>query len=360
MNVWALPGPAGFLRRVERSLRDGVSVVARFPGGEQAGFRDRILTLLNDSWTCAVFPPEPRQTPFESLRCRFAPRLSCEWGENLLDLCELEDFKGRLIWLDGLERLDRSDWRAWRKFLGDYAQASRSMREFERTLFVASLEGAPSAEPPERDVTLTMHDWRGVVNEMDLLFLAYERLGERNVSPAMRSLLASTVARVAAWDLETAARLLDEVGDVILEPGPMLRSVAKEKGWTAKTPIGWEFGTESGSGSRHAVLASLDDPPREIRRRVWSAQVGELLPLIDAWRLEIVLENHEQLAAHLGREGNRIDPLDLDVGDLTGMVQRPGFESDVRIRVRRMNKWRNDLAHLKPLSVAAMRSLTGS
>ena len=62
MNVWALPGPAGFLRRVERSLRDGVSVVARFPGGEQAGFRDRILTLLNDSWTCAVFPPEPRQT----------------------------------------------------------------------------------------------------------------------------------------------------------------------------------------------------------------------------------------------------------------------------------------------------------
>lgn len=360
MNVWALPGPAGFLRRVECSLRDGVSVVARFPGGDQAGFRDRILTLLNDSWICTVFRTEPTQTPFDSLRCRFAPGLSRQWGENLLDLCELEDFKGRLIWLGGLERLDRNGWRAWRKFLTDYAQASRSMREFERTLFVVSLEGAPPAEPPERDVTLTTHDWRGVATEMDLLILAYERLGERNVSATMRSLLAATVARVAAWDLETAARLLDEDGDVILDPGQMLRSVAKEKGWTAEASVGWEFGTESGAGSRHAALASLDDPPREIRRRVWSAQVAVLLPLIDAWRREVVLENHAQLSAHLRREGNRIDPLDLDVGDLAGMIQRPGFDDAVRRRVRQMNAWRNDLAHLKPLAAGAVRSLAAS
>ena len=360
MNVWELPGPAGFLKRVERSLRDGVSVVVRFPGEELAGFRERTLTLLNDSWTCTIFRPEPAQSPFESLRRRFGSGFSCGWGENLLDLCELEDFKERLIWLDGLERLDRTDWRTWRKFLTDYAQASRSMREFERTLFVVSLYGTPPAEPPERDVTLMTHDWRGVVDEMDLLFLACERLSERNARPAMRSLLAATIARVAAWDLETALRMLDEDSDVILEPGQMLQSFAREKGWTADTLVGWEFGTESGNGSRHAALASLDDPPREIRRRIWSAQVSILLPLVDTRRYEIVQEHRGKLRAHLNSEQDRTDPLDLDMGKLKGMIQRPGFDIDVKRRVGRLHRWRNELAHLELLSLDAMRSLTDS
>ena len=266
MNVWMLPGPAGFLRKVERSLRNGVSTIVRFPGREQTGFRERLLALLNDSWACSVFRPEPAYPPFESLCSRFAPNFSSGWRASLLDLCEREDFQGRLIWIDGLKRLDRNDWLAWREFLTDYAQASRSVQEFDRTLFVVSVEGTPPAEPPKADVTLTTHDWRGVIDEMDLLFLAYEELGGRNVNPAMRSLLATTVARVAVWDLETAERLLDEEDDVILEPENMLRSLAYKKGWTTETPVGWEFGTESGNGSIHAALASLYNPPREVRR----------------------------------------------------------------------------------------------
>ena len=275
-------------------------------------------------------------------------------------MCERENFQGRLIWLDGLERLNRNDWLAWRKFFVDYAQASRSVQEFNRTLFVASLEGTPPAEPPETDVTLTTHDWRGVVDEMNLLFLAYERLGERNVNPAMRSLLATTVARVAIWDLATAERLLDEESDVILEPDHMLRSVAHEKGWTTETPVGWKFGTDSGNGSLHAALVSLHTPPREIRRRVWSAQISVLLPLIDAHRYEIAKENHGQLAARLRSEGKAIDPLDLQVGDLMSPELRRGFDRNVRNRVERLVRWRNTLAHLKPLSPNAVRSLAGS
>ena len=360
MNAWTLPGPAGFLRRVERSLRDGVSVVVRFPGREQAGFREQALTLLHGSWRCSVFRPEPVRLPFDSLRDRFAPQLSSAWETSLLDLCEQQDFQGRLIWIDGLDGLDRDDWLAWKQFLVDYAQASRSVRAFERTLFVAVLEGVPPADPPERDVTLTTHDWCGVVDEMDLLFLAYERLGERNLVRTMRSLLATTVAYVTAWDLEIAERLLDEEHDVILDPICMLRSVARDKGWTVDTPVRWDFGTASENGSRHAALASLDDPPREIRRRVWSAQVSVLLPVIDAWRLEIIQEHRATLAVHLRGERNEIDPLDLDVGALTGMIQRPGFDDAIRRRVRQMNRWRNDLAHLKPLAAGAVHSLARS
>ena len=108
-----------------------------------------------------------------------------------------------------------------------------------------------------------------------------------------------------------------------------------------------------------AAIASLENPPREIQRRLWSAQVSVLLPEIDAWRRYFVLENRGLLASHLRREGNGMDPLDLDVGNLTGMVQRPGFDSSARRQVRRMNEWRNDLAHLKPLPCHAARLLAG-
>ena len=360
MTSWLLPGPARFLRRVERSLRDGISVVARFPGTEQAGFREQVLTLLHGSMRCTVFRPEPAGLPFESLRDRFVPQFSTEWGPRLLDLCEQHEFQGRLIWIDGLNGLDRDDWCKWKQFFVDYAQASRSVRAFERTLFVVVLAGIPPADPPERDVTLTTHDWRDVVDEMDLLFLAYERLGQRDLSRTMHSLVATTVARVAAWELEIAERLLDEQHDVILNPTSMLRSVARDKGWTTTTPVHWQIGTASGNGSRHAVLASLDDPPREIRRRVWSAQASVMLPVIDRLRIEIIQKHHAQIARCLESEGMAIDPLDLDIGKLTGMTHRPGFDDSVQHRVRRLNGWRNDLAHLDLLGSSAVRFLAAS
>ena len=361
MNVWTLPGPARFLRRVERSLRDGVSVVVRFPGKQLPGFRERALMVLHQSWHCAIHRPEPAISPIESLRERFAPQLSTAWDPSLLDLCKDKEFQGRLIWLDGLDDMVTDDWFAWKQFLGRYAQASRSVTGFERTLFVVVLEGTPPAEPPARDVTLTLHDWSGVVDEMDLLFLAYQRLGDRNVVQTMRSLLATTVAQVAAWDIETAERLLNEETKVILNPSSMLRSFAREKSWTSDTPVRWDLGTASMDGSPHAALASLDDPPREIRRRVWAAQLSVLLPAIDRRRIKIIEEHYEQLAVRLELEGNGTDnPFDLDIGNLTHLINRPGFDDAIYRQVTDLNSWRNDLAHLKPLSARALRSLTAS
>ena len=357
MNLWNLPGPGRFLQRVERALRDGANVVVRFPVAAPAGFAERTRALLHESWRCAVFRPAPADPPFESLRERFAPHLSGAWTPTLLDLCENESFRGRLIWLDGLGRLSEEDWSAWKKFLVDYAQACRSVPEFERTLVVAVLAGTPPADPPAEDVTLKCFDWRGIIDEMDLLLAAYERLLSRDAGPVMRSLLATTVARVASWDPDMAERLLDEEGDAILDPGFLLQSVAREKGWTSDTTPCWELGTASGHGVSHAALASLEDPPRELRHRLWSAQASVLLPSIAGWRWDLLMEHRALLAEHLEREGSPADPMDLDIGELTGMVQRPGFDPEVRRNVRQMHRWRNELAHLRPLSANAARLL---
>ena len=264
MNLWTLPGPARFLLRVERALRDGANVVVRFPVATPSGFGERMRALLTESWRCTVFRPEAASPPFQSLRERFAPHLPHEWNPTLLDLCEQEDFRGRLIWLDGVGRMDREDCFAWKKLLADYAQASRSVPEFERTLFVAVLEGAPPTDAPPQDIALKCFDWRGVIDETDLFLAAHERLHSRDAGPVMRSLLATTVARVASWDPDTAERLLDEGCEAILDPLSLLQSVAREKGWTSDTNACWELGTRHGAAfgfrSRRSTGRAANEP----------------------------------------------------------------------------------------------------
>ena len=348
MNIWSLPGPADFLEAVERSLRDGASVVVRFPRRMTVGFDDAVQERCDFlRWT--VFRPDGSGSPCERLLGRFAPK-----GTSLPDLCEAPDFQGRLIWID---RLDRDTWPECKEFLTDYAQFSRNVPQLGRTRFIVCLVGAPPKKPPPRDAALDVHEWRDVVNELDLLFLAYGRLGERAVSDVMRLLLATTVARVAKWDLDVAERLLGEDDDKIIDPVRVLRSIAQEAGWTCATPADWALGTASATGAIHAALAALDEPPRKVHRRIWSAQASVLLPIIDERRYDIVRENHGQISTHLNVDGDLTDPFDLDIGRLKGMVQRPGFGRHISNVVRHLNNARNDLAHLRPLGLSAIRAL---
>lgn len=357
MDIWHLPGPAAFIRRVEHALRSGASVVVRFPGEAPTGFGEHVRSRLHGSWRCTILRPEPGDRPFESLQRRFAPQLPLDWRPTLLDLCEHTEFQGRLVWLDGPDLMNEEDWREWSAFLEDYGRACRSVPEFERTLFVMVLRGTPPVDAPSEDVTLQRCDWRGFVGEMDLLWLAYEQLCQRETQAAMLALLATTVARVAVWDIRLVERLLHEKCGVILDPLDFLRSIADEKGWTSDTTACWELGTDSGNGTAHAALVALDDPPRELERRLWSAQASTLLPVIDGWRRDFVVEHRNLLEGYLRDEGDSADPLDLDVGRLVGMVQRPGFDPEVRRTVRRMLNWRNDIAHLKPVPGREARTL---
>ena len=299
-------------------------------------------------WT--VFRLDGARKPCESLLERFAPR-----GSSLVDLCAAQEFQGRLIRIDGL---DRDTWPDCRQFLTDYARYSRNVARLDRTQFLVILVDAPLEAPPPRDATLEVHDWRGAVSEMDLLFLAYERLEARRVNEMMRVLLATIVARVAAWNLDIAEQMLDleSEGDIV-DPIYMLRSIAANEGWTLETPAEWALGTASGTGVVHAALASLEKPPRELRSRIWSAQASVLLPIIDKQRYEIVQENSRQIAAVLKMDSNSLDPFDLEIGDLAGMAWRLKFSGYLTNRVRRLHNARNDLAHLKPLGIDKVRAL---
>ena len=351
--MWNLPGPARYLGAVERSLLDGASVVLRFPGDVPADLKGALRALLGDIWQWAtveadaVIESAGGGLVLRGLCERFAPRLLPVARLTLADLCEEEEFRRRLIWIDGLHS---NDCGGWLSFLAAYAQASRGVPTLERTRFVALVDGAPRTRVT-RDICLAVHDWRDVVDEMDLLFLADSRLRDRGVDGKERLLLATTVARVAAWDCEVATALREEAAEVILDPCDALRSLARERGWTSETRQDWGIGTESGSGSMHAALAAVKEP-REVQRRVWSAQTAVLLPEIESTRLDIVRDHRFQIADNLRRTGEGTDPDEMEIGDLVRVFGRPGFDRQVSRRMGRLREVRNALAHCQPLSAA--------
>ena len=139
-------------------------------------------------------------------------------------------------------------------------------------------------------------------------------------------------------------RLLDEKPHVILSPCEMLRSVAKEKGWTLHTPVDWKRGTASKSGIEHAALAALEDPPRIIQSRLWRAQAAVLLPQIESQRVKIVRNNMSKFQGALQYK----DPLDVELSELERSVWSRTY-CKVHNNVKYLRDARNDLAHLRPL-----------
>ena len=337
MRLWDLSGAVRFLKTVERSLNDGVSVVVRFPGAMPLGFQDAVITDVKGlnfvRFKCT-------RSPFEGLCKKYAPSALLTAGD-LSGLCEHEGFRGKLIWLDSLHP---KMWQQWREFLTKYAQVNRFMSSLGRTLFVVPLEGEPPEEPPKNDVTMATHDWSDVIDEMDLLFWANDRLLQKGMSYSQRILLATTVARIASWDFDIAMRLLDERSHVILAPCEMLRSIAKEKGWTLHTPVDWQIGTASKSGIEHAALAALEEPPRTIQRRLWSAQAAVLLPQIESQRVKIIRNNMSKFRRALQDK----DPLDVELSELERAMWSRTY-CKVHDNVKYLRDARNGLAHLCPL-----------
>ena len=344
MRIWDLPGPAGFVEAVEDSLRNGLNVVVRFPGTMPDGFADAVTRNFRRFLATSKF--ECTRSPLKGLCEKYVPNRFLS-GDGVQHLCETEDFRGRLIWLEGL---NGELWPTWRGFLEKYAEASRSIPTLGRTLFVASLEGEPPGDPPPADVTMAVHDWSNVVDEMDILFLAHNRLAEMQTKPSQRLLLATTVGCVASWDVETAERLLDESPNVILEPYGLLRSLAREKNWTTETPSDWQLGTASGSGITHAALAALAEPAREIQRRLWNAQASVLLPEIESHRHVFVQSNWHAIKRLSCRTGNGVkDPYDMELGELLLLFQQGSPDRGKRRFLSRLRDARNALAHLEPL-----------
>ena len=344
MRLWDLPGAKRFVDCTCDHLRGGSTVIVRFPRMVPEGFNTVLEARLGNA--LEVGRLSVTDSPLHDLARRYAehPR---HIG-RLPDLCDDPGFRGRLVRLEGL---DSTTWPAWRHFLSSYAEASRSRPLLGRSLFLVVLAGSPPADPPPADIGLASLDWDGVLDDVDLLLFATERLREREDNPLARSLLATTVACLAAWDFETAAVLVNEDSTTIMDPGDLLRVIANDKGWTGNTPLDWRLGTSSRTGIAHPARAALDDPPTELNRRLWSAQLSVLLPWIEVRRHETVTRNLFKVRRQMHAGGDRDgDAFALELGDLVRLFGRRGADRQIRRLLGRLRDARNELAHRRHLS----------
>ena len=346
MTLWDLPGVKRFVEsECETPLREGASVIARFPGAIPLGFEDAVTAPLENY--LSIGKVRATAAPLEDLCVQFAAGGPAH-VRTIQELCKDRSFGGRLVWVDGLSV---SNWTVWRAFLVHYAQVSRSMPLAGRTLFFAPLTGASSNDLPASDVALATCEWDGVPDELDLVLFANERLRESVGSAVLRTLLTTIVARVASWDFDSAARMLMGDRRNILDPVESLREIAHAKDWTHETPVSWELGTASKTGVAHPARAALDDPPREIERRIWSAQASVLLPWFETLRHQIIEANSRDVQRQMHQAGiKHDDPYDLELGDLASIFGRRGAGGRIRERLRKLQAARNALAHLQPLA----------
>ena len=343
MTLWDLPGPRRFIESCRKSLASGSDLVVRFPSGIPEGFDDALMSALGNSLysdSLAV-----TDAPLKDLARQFSD--NPDSIRSFSDVLAQERFGGLLVWLDGL---DESNWPAWCDFLQHHSKLIRGTPLLGRSLFCAPLPNAINANPAHSDVTLANRDWDGVVDEIDLVLLASERLRSQEISPLVRLLLATSVARVAAWDFDTASRLLDGGPTAMLAPLETLKSIAAEKGWTPDTPMALESGTLSRQGITHPARAAVEEPAREIDRRVWSAQVSVLMPWIEERRHTTVERNLYEIRYRMRRANvNNSDPHAMELGELVKLLQAPGVPHGLKRAIGRLRDHRNRLAHLVPL-----------
>ena len=168
-------------------------------------------------------------------------------------------------------------------------------------------------------MALVNREWDGVIDEVDLMLFASERLRSRAGSSLARQLLAISVSRAARWDFDTAASLLDEGERAILAPLETLRQIARRM-WSAQVA------------------------------RMWSAQVAVLMPRIEELRHESVQHNLADIKYRMRRHGmDDGDPHHLELGELTKLFKNSGGHWRLRNSLFRLRDLRNRLAHLSPL-----------
>jgi len=344
---WSLPGPAGFVRGVLASLREGRSVALLLPFHAPGGLEEALAPVIREVRPVEAHNALAGHLPAQALFERFWPAAPAITVRNARNLLACEDFQGRLLWLTGLTE---ERWPPWREFLVEYEQACRSVPQFYRTLFIVPLIGPLALAPPPAEVCMACHEWRDCVSEMDMLLYCALSLQASSLPAAVRKLTAAVVAELALWDPGTAEALLAAEPWRCLSPLEVLVGIAKERGWTAQTPASWEGGTleRADHGNRvHSALLAVQGEEAEISRRVWAGLVRVLLPLIEERRLALLPKVQSRLRFPIRVDSGELisDARDLEIGPLCYFLAKGGLRGRDLEPLYRMKRLRNSLAH---------------
>ena len=357
---WQLPGPGRFVARIVQDLRDGKNAILCLPEHAPDGLANAIRSALGDSeeWSWHTLRGQEEDgaaDPIRLLFSRFVPQARPDALWNAGALVAEETFAGKLLWLEGLTP---SAWPAWKTFLEEYEHACRTCSTFERTLFCIPLVGTLALDPPGEDVCLTHHYWQGYVDLLDMLVFTATLLQEKQLSDLQKRVVVSVIAHVALWDPGVSEHLARESLDKIFDPTPVLQEIAKERSWhnenEALLTPSWCAGmvdVVSGEKKVHSAVLAVRRDDSMIRQRIWSAEVGVLLPFVEERRQGILTQFDGVLRVPFTtRFGEITNIQDLEIGHIESqLADNPAVNIEMRQLIRQLRRIRNDLSHFVPL-----------
>jgi hypothetical protein len=360
---WQLPGPDQFVLRVVQDLRDGKNVILCLPEHLPSGLAFAIRSALSEGedwpwYTLHIYGDDPVE-PAHLLFSRFVPEVCPNALRNAKTLAQEEAFAGKIIWLDGLTP---NIWSAWKAFVLDYEHACRSRSLLERTVFCIPLTGDLALDPPAEDVCLSHHHWRGVVDRLDMLLFTSSLFQDRGMPTLQKRIVTSVVANLALWDPAVTERFASEDLEKILHPVPILQEIARGRGWCpadgGSPPYSWSKGMidlMEEEESIHSAALALNDAKGIITRRIWSAEVGVMLPFVEERRQELLTRLAGVLMVPFTTRFGEVisDVHDLEIGHIESQLINNGItvHPNVRRLVQRLREIRNCLSHLEPLSL---------
>lgn len=363
LNPWELGGPRRFIEGVGESLRNSQSVVLGLPSHtvdheglrfalegafDKAGWH-RSSTIEADQW--------PDMLPGDIL----ATGLGLDVGQAHVTgktLCDMM-VQSQVCMVC---KIGPTQWPAWREFMLEFTRATQGKPTWERPMLVIMVTGVhPDAlkiNAPSAKVVL----FDDVVTEIDALTYAMEKIEASPVAESLSSrrklLMATMVSKIALWDLDLANRLI-ELGELgVHQPGELLDALGLE--WSASGfPLSedtsqWSTGQKAkmwGIGTVHSVQA-IRSSPVTIDKRLWSAQAGQLMPLIEVIRAANLNRCARYVQLPVMTPAGRCNQIeDMEIGALAHFVRIcPNAEPSLVNLLNMLASARNLLAHATPLT----------
>lgn len=362
---WDLPGPGSFVEDLADDLRDGRSITVELPDYAPPGLPDAVRDALGGQWGWRHLdrPPASGATSFIYDRC--LPHVSTDHRTPRTLVQEVELY-GFVIWIDHVAPPALP---AWRSFLTSYAEAVRGQRDdFAR--FALCIRGEePSETSIPADLPLTRHRWDGRTDPLDMLSFAARIRHGRERTPLEQRLAVELVARLAAFDPNTATRLADLALPELHAPADALAALAHERGWPcgdnareALAGPAWHEGmadTYHGSPRLHPALLAAAGATEALERLVWQAQITVVFPFLEERRRDL-LDALDPVLTVPFEYRHRIvnEKADLELGHIYAQLVRLGqnVPKSLLNLATDFRDARNHLAHLRPLRPGTFRT----
>lgn len=362
-DVWDLPGPSAFLRAIAEDLRSGSNIALVFPEHAPTGWLAALRAELSDDSLPRLQDLQvDSELPFPSLHQHLGLG-PLPQHPHVPDLCQNQGFMARLLHI-GLHSLASCE--AWGRFISDYEDACRNFSLAERTLLVVSIEGELADHAPKPGNLLQIHQWPGRIDGLDIRLYAAGLLASTTFPNWQRSLAVSLLGELALWDPHVCASGASRTMAELIEPGPWLAEIARERGWSPSEDVtsvrAERRGVRQFFEDNHRVhsawlaLASREDA---LAQRVWNAQVTCLFPILERQR-RALLKTYGAMSLFKfpwDTKNGQIDRLeDLELTHIADQLARHNSRGlrDICDFVYWLRDLRNDLAHLSPIPAARL------